>query len=340
MATIGQSFPTLLDMVKAEDPDGKIAPLVEMMAKQNDMLKDAIYVKCNDGTKHDTTIRTGIPEPTFRKYNQGVQPSKSTRTAVTDTTGMLADYLEVDKDLADKSGNAEAYRASEAKGILQGFNNKVSRYMAYGDTDAEPEAFLGLSPRFNDTTAGNGGQIIKGDGAGVDNTSIWFVTWGEDTCHLLYPDGQSAGFHHEFLGEDTATDANGGRYQIYRDYFKWHLGMSVRDWRGVSRIPNIDISNLTKDAAAGSDLIDLMIDAYYCLDQPGLGFDSIDDPGVDRRTVIYCNKTIASFLHKQAMNGKNVNLTIENYGGKPVTTFLGHAIRRVDSLLNTEEAIS
>lgn len=340
MATIGQNYPTLLDMVKAEDPDGKVAPVIEMMAQQNDLLKDAIYVQCNDGTKHETSIRTGIPEPTFRKYNQGVQPSKSTRAQVTDTTAMLEDYLEVDAALADKSGNAEAYRASEAKGILQGFNNKVSEYMVYGDTDTEPEAFLGLSPRFNDTTAGNGGQVILGDGAGSDNTSIVFVTWGEDTCHMLYPKGQMAGFEHRFLGESTKEKADGSLLQIYRDHFKWHLGMSVRDWRGISMVRNIDVSNLTKNAATGTDLIDKMIDAYYALDNPGLGAGSIDDPGVDRRTVIYCNKTIAAYLHKQAMNKTNINLTIEQFAGRPVTTFLGHAIRRVDSILNTEQTFA
>lgn len=34
---------------------------------------------------------------------------------------------------------------SENMGKLQGFNNKVSRYTFYGNTDAEPEAFMGGS---------------------------------------------------------------------------------------------------------------------------------------------------------------------------------------------------
>jgi hypothetical protein len=165
-----------------------------------------------------------------------------------------------------------------------------------------------------------------------------FVTWGEDTCHMIYPDGAMAGFQHRNLGEDTKEKTDGSMYQVYRDYFQWHLGMSVRDWRGISMVRNIDVSDLTKDASSGADLIEYMIDAYYNLDQPGLGAGSIDDPGVDRRTVIYCNKTIAAFLHKQAMLGTNVNLTIENFAGKPITTFLGHAIRRVDSILNTEQS--
>lgn len=37
----------------------------------------------------------------------------------------------VDKDLADRSGNADSFRVSENMGKLQGFNNKVSRYTFY-----------------------------------------------------------------------------------------------------------------------------------------------------------------------------------------------------------------
>jgi hypothetical protein len=39
------------------------------LAKTNEILTDAIYVPCNDGSKHKTTIRSGIPEPVWRRYN-------------------------------------------------------------------------------------------------------------------------------------------------------------------------------------------------------------------------------------------------------------------------------
>ena len=88
MALIGQTLPSLLDVYSRTDKNGRIAKIVEQLAKSNDVITDAIYVPCNDGSKHKTTIRAGIPEPVWRRYNQGVQPTKTQTVPVTDTTGM------------------------------------------------------------------------------------------------------------------------------------------------------------------------------------------------------------------------------------------------------------
>ncbi|HBR6693673.1 major capsid protein [Klebsiella pneumoniae] len=334
MALIGQTLPSLLDVYSRTDKNGRIAKIVEQLAKSNDVITDAIYVPCNDGSKHKTTIRAGIPEPVWRRYNQGVQPTKTQTVPVTDTTGMLYDLGFVDKDLADRSGNADSFRVSENMGKLQGFNNKVSRYTFYGNTDAEPEAFMGLAPRFNTLStskAASAENVFSAGGSGSTNTSIWFMSWGENTAHMIYPEGMVAGFQHQDLGNDLVSDANGGQFLAYRDEFKWHLGLSVRDWRSISRICNIDVTTLTKDAATGADLISMMVDAYYARDVAMLG---------DGKEVIYCNKTIHAWLHKQAMNAKNVNLTIEEYAGKKIVSFLGIPIRRADAILNTESAVT
>lgn len=330
MPILTSTMPTLIDKFSREDSTKKIMKIVELMAKQNDILMDAEYMECNDGSKHKTTMRSGIPEPTWRMFNQGVQPSKSTTVPVLDTTGMMEDYGLVDKALADLSGNADAFRASENLGKLQGFNNKASRYMFYGNTQTEPQAFLGLTPRYNSLAAESGRNIVDAGGTGSTNTSIWFVTWGELTTHLLYPKGSVAGFQHRNLGEDTVKDDVGGEFQAYRDHFKWDIGMSVRDWRANARVANIDVSLLTADAASGAKLIENMIKAYYLLDNPMQG---------EGKTVIYANRTIQTFLHLQAMNSKNVNLTLGEYAGRKIPELLGIPIKRCDELLNTESRV-
>ena len=330
MGILTSTMPTLLDKFSREDSQKKIMKIVELMAKQNDILMDAEYQECNDGSKHKTTMRSGIPEPTWRLFNKGVQPSKSTTVPVLDTTGMMEDYGLVDKALADLSSNADAFRVSENLAKLQGFNNKAARYMFYGDTSSEPEAFLGLAPRYNLKSAESGANIVDASGTGSTNASIWFVTWGEMTTHLLYPKGSVAGFQHRNLGEDTVKDDVGGEFQAYRDHFKWDIGMSVRDWRANARIANIDVTTLTKTGSTGADLIDLMIEAFYRLENPMQG---------EGRTVIYCNRTLQTFLHKQAANKANVNLTLGEYGGRKIPEFLGIPIKRVDALLNTEARV-
>ena len=330
MGILTSTMPTLIDKFSREDSTKKIMKIVELMAKRNDILQDAEYQECNDGSKHKTTMRSGIPEPTWRMFNQGIQPSKSTTVPVLDTTGMMEDYGLVDKALADLSGNADAFRTSENMAKLQGFNNKAARYMIYGNTQAEPQAFLGLAPRYNDKSAESGANIVDAGGTGSTNTSIWFVTWGEMSTHLLYPKGSVAGFQHKFLGQQTARAENGGDFEAYRDHFKWDIGMSVRDWRANARIANIDVTALTRDGATGANIIDLMIDALYRIDNPEQG---------EGRTIIYANRTIQSWLHKQAMNSKNVNLTLGEYGGKKIPEFLGIPIKRNDAILNTEARV-
>jgi hypothetical protein len=39
----------------------------------------------------------------------------------------------------------------------------------------------------------------------------------------------------------------------------------------ISRICNIDVTTLTKDASTGADLISMMVDAYYARDVAMLG---------------------------------------------------------------------
>lgn len=329
MPVLNTTNPTLLDIAKRTDPSGKIDTITEILAEQNELILDAAAIEANDGSGHKTTIRTGYPQGTWRKFNFGVQPEKSTTVQVRDTTGMLETYAKVDKALAELNGNSAAFRLSEDLAFLQGMNETVAHTMFYGDTDINPERFMGFAPRFDDKSAENGSNILLGGGSGSTNTSVWLVGWSPATCHLIYPNGSKAGLSHRDLGEDTSTDGDGREYQILRTHYKWDIGLTVRDWRYVVRIANIDVNQLTKDADSGADLIDLMVQALELV--PTMG---------SVRWSFYCNRTVRSFLRRQISNKHNVNLTLDNAGGKHVIAFDGVPVRRVDALLNTEATIS
>ena len=261
---------------------------------------------------------------------EGVQPSKSTTKQVSDTTGWLEAYSELDEKLyALAAGNGNALRLSEAEAFIEGMSNQMASAMFYSNTANTPEQFMGLSPRFNALTgAENSGQIVDGVGAGSDNTSIWFVVWSPKTCHLLYPKGTMAGVSRKDLGEQTKENSDGSMYQVMREHFKWDIGMSVRDWRYISRIANIDVSL----AAAGSvDLSDLMISAYYKLRQRRVRGGT---------AVIYCNTEIKTALHKKARSDSTNTLTLQNFEGKEIVSFLGVPIRECDAIVNTEALVA
>lgn len=329
MATLGAAKLTLLDVAKRSDPNGKISAIAEVLTQQNEILEDMPWIECNDGSGHKTTIRAGLPSATWRMLNYGVQPSKSITTQVKDACGMLETYSQIDKALADLNGNTAEFRMSEDAPFMESMNQTLAQTIFYGDVNVSPEKFGGLSPRYSSLAAASGSNIISGGGSGSTNTSVWLVVWGPNTVHGIYPKGSKAGLQHNDLGEQTLTDASGGMYQGYRTHYKFDAGITVRDWRYVVRIANVDVATLTKNAATGADLIDLMVQAIEKIDNLGLG-----------KPVFYCNKTIRSFLRRQITNKSNVHLNLEDIAGKKVLTFDGIPVKRCDQILSTEATVS
>lgn len=330
MATLAATALTLTDWAKRLDPDGAVDKVCEILTETNEILEDMMFIEGNLPTGHRGTVRSGLPAGTWRKLNYGVQPEKSTTVQVTDSCGMLESYSEVDKALADLNGNTAEFRMSEDRAFLEGLSQTMADTLFYGDTDVDPEKFMGLAPRFSSTTAENGDNIILGGGAGADNTSIWLVVWGEMGAMGIFPKGSKAGISHKDLGEDTLEDAAGGKYQGYRTHYKWDNGMTVKDWRQVVRIPNIDVSDLTADASGSSaDLVDLMVQALEQVHNLNMG-----------KAVFYCNRTIRSYLRRQLKNTNNVHLSLEEAAGKKVLHFDEVPVRRCDAILETESLVS
>ena len=332
MATLATTHPTLLDITKRLDPQGKVDTIAEILNQTNEILDDMVWIEGNLPTGHRTTIRSGLPTPTWRKLYGGVQPTKSRTVQVTDATGMLEAYAEVDKALADLNGNSAAFRLSEDRAHLEGMNQEFASTLFYGNEATEPEAFTGFGARFNDQSAQNGSNIITSADTpdSTDNTSIWLVVWGPNTVHGIYPKGSKAGLNMEDKGQVTIenVDGAGGRMEAYRTHYRWDCGLSVRDWRYIVRV-NVDQEDLVKNAATGPDLIDLMTQAVEMIPSLSMG-----------RPAFYMNRTLRSFLRRQIANKVAAStLTMEQIAGKHVTMFDGIPVRRCDAITNTESGI-
>lgn len=331
MATLGNSFIDLIDIYKMQDGQGQFNPIIEMLMEMNPILEDAIAVECNKGTTHLHTVRTGLPSVTWGRLYKGIPNSKGRTAHVEDTTGFVEGLSTIDKRLLDLSTNEGAVRLSEAQAYLEAMSNEVAGKIFYGNTADDPEEFMGLAPRFNDKSAANGGQIIDAGGTGSDNTSIWFVTWGDNQCNLLYPKGTQAGVQREDMGEQRVTDENGNAYYAKEEKFTWHVGMAVKDWRYVSRVANIDVS----DMAGGTvKLYDFMRKAYYKLQNRRVA---------GGKMAIYCNRDVLEALDALATNAgatdSFVRLKPMEIEGKEVMTYRGIPIRESDAILNTEARV-
>lgn len=349
MAVVGTTALTFADWAARYGADSDVGAIIELLSQDNEIMMDMKVMEGNLVTGHKTTVRTGLPTPTWRLLNYGVQPTKSTTAPITDTCGNLEDFSQVDKDLADLNGDTARFRLSESVAHLESMSQTMAATMIYGNTSVNPERFMGLAPRYNTlstTTAQTAYNVLNAAGTGSDNTSIWIVTWGERTTHAIFPKGKKAGLTHTDLGiwpvPDNQTPP--GYYMGYRDHYKWEIGLTVRDWRYNVRICNIDVSDLATAGAA--NLINLLTRAIYRLPTTSGGFAPIqtsDAPTVQGsmgQTVIYCNRTIRTYLDLQAQNKSNVLLQQQQWDGMPILTFRGIPVRNVDAILNNETLVS
>lgn len=332
MATIGSSFVDLIDIYKQQDGDGDYIPVIEMLSQMNPVLDDAIAVECNKDTTHLHSVRTGLPSVAWGKLYKGISQSKSGKAQVEDTTGFVEGLSTIDQRLLDLSANEGAVRLSEATSFLEAMSQEVATRIFYGNTASDPDQFMGLAPRFNDSTAPNGNQVIKAGGTGSDNTSIWFVTWGDNQTQLLYPKGTKAGVSREDMGSQRVLDSNGDPYYAKEELFRWHVGLAVKDWRYVSRICNIDVSNMQ---AGSVKLYDYMRKAYYQMQNRRV-------PG--GKLAIYCNRDVLEALDALATNAgasdSFIRLRPMEIEGKEVMTYRGIPIRETDALINTEALVA
>lgn len=340
MATLASSALTLGEWATRLDPGGKPAAVIELLGQTNEMLTDMLWMQCNDGAGHKTTVRTGLPSATWRLLNYGVAKSKSTTAQVRDSTGMLEAYSEIDKALADLNGNTAEFRMGEDMAFIEVMNQQMQGSVIYGSTAANPERFTGLVPRFSSLSASNGGNIVNATGSSNTNTSIWLIGWGQNTVHGLFPKGSKAGLQVRDLGEVPLYDANNNVFQGYRTHFKWDCGLTVRDWRFVVRIANI---NVTSGAVTTPNLVNTLITAVNKLPFISAAGNAPPPGGTKPgqvNTAFYCNRTVRAALDIQAMAKTNAFLTIETRDSKPYTAFRGIPIRICDQIMNNEANVA
>jgi hypothetical protein len=333
MSTLGASYPTLLEISKEFGVDGQPLAVAELLHQDNELLDDIPWMEANGTTGHRMAVESGLPEAVYRKLNAGILPSKGTTTDVVEAMASLTSLGKVDRLLADLSGNVGVFRVRKNARHMEAMNQKFLQTLFYGDSTVNPEQFLGLATRYSDIGAGspeNSRQIIDAGGTGTDNMSIWLVKWGPGGVQGIFPKGSQAGLVHTDYGVELCAAPSGtGELPMYRDWFEWNHGIIVEDWRNVVRIANIDASDLTKNAATGADLIDLMVQAT----------EQITGTGAGGRLSWLVPGKVRTFLRRQMLNKSNVYVTAGEISGRRVTMFDGIPLRKIDRLLQTEARV-
>jgi hypothetical protein len=325
MATLNTLALSMADWAKRLDPNGKTAAVIELMNETNEVLDDIVWVEGNLPTGHRTTVRTGLPTPTWRKLNYGVQPTKSVTAQVDESCGMLEAYADIDKALADLNGNSKEFRLSEDRAHIEGMNQEFIDTLIYGDSDQDPEQFMGLDVRYPALASPH---VINAGGSGTDVTSIWLVVWGYNTIHGIFPKGSKAGLGVMDKGQVTLYDAAGGKYEGYETHYKWDCGLAVRDWRYAVRIANVELAGTDDNWLDSTNpTAHKMIEAINRIPDLSQG-----------NAVFYCNRTMKTQMDIAAYE-KWGGFRLEEIFGKRVTSFQGIPVRRVDGL-QSESALT
>lgn len=341
MAVQGSGIATLMDVLTELAPDGKQLDIAEVLTQQNEVLQDMHWEEGNKVTGHMDAVRTVLPTPSFRAINAGVPVTKAGSTTIEETTSLLEDFSQVDRELAILAGNVDSYRLKQAKPHVIGMGHKQATTLFYGNASTNPLEYTGLAPRYNTlstTTNKAAANVINAGGTGSALRSIWLVGWGPESVFGIYPKGTKGGLDHEdvtnasgqgehgFPAATVLLDSNGNQYMGYKDHWIWRCGLFVKDWRFVVRIANIDPTALTLDQSSGPKLEDLMTQAVEQIESLN---------GV--RPVFYVPRTIRAWFRRQILAKKAQFLSWDEIGGQRVLNFDSIPIRRTD-VLNTNEA--
>ncbi len=303
--------------------------ILELMNQTNDILSDVQFMESNHSDGHLTRIRTGLPEVYWRRLYRGTPPSKSQWAQVKEATGMLEARMELDiKELELYGDKARAFRLSEGKAFAEAMRQKVATTLFYGDSNVNPDEFNGFAMRYPSLSSPN---VIDAGGTGDNLTSMWLVNWGSNTVHGLYPKGSTAGMKSRDLGESTATDNDGCKFQVVTDLYNWDCGLAVRDWRAVVRIANIDVSKLSLPSTSKE---------YVNLQALTIRAKNKMPVNMRNSAIWYCNDEVMTALEMQSIDKGNVHLTYgEYFNSKSVPTLHGRPIRQCDVISTHETAL-
>lgn len=341
------AWPTIADVLSRTDGAHKQMYIAEMLSQAICLYDDLVVQEASEMSGHEFAFRTSIPPGSWRQANQGVPYAKSTTAKSRVGIGTLEDYSQVDRLIAEESGDIEEFRKNEDVSFLEGMGQTIEENLWYGNTSVNPAQFQGLSTFYNAiANAQNGQNVIDGGGTGSSNASIWLLCHGARTLYGVAPRMSKAGLTMEDKADTVpGFDSLGNRFEAYTSWFRQRLAIVPQDWRYSARIANIDV---TAAGLGGPNPLDIFATIRKMLMlPPHLGkmtsgivkTDAPNDPAPGIRPVIYTNRTVRYRMDIQAIRNRNVLLSMHDYAGIPCMGIDSIPIKISDQLTTTEARV-
>ncbi len=335
--TVGTRNPTLRDLLNGLNGDKTFdSEIVELALEVNPILEDVVVKESNDNANDRTTIRTGLPTPTWTSFYQGVQPDKGSKKQVLNASGRMQSLIQVDSDLLKLSPDEGAEMADEAFAHAEAMGHDVADALFYGDVKVNAKKFNGLAPIYS-TMSGTDRQLASfytiasqarsGSPSNAALRSIYLVGWGRMGAYCFYPKGSRGGLQRSAVTPERITLADGlSRLDVKEQKFSWDIGLTVKDFRSCGRICNIESNNLTTlDKDIGEDMLKL--------------WTRVRRVGV--KQCWYMSPTVFEWLCVKTRRQTLVTtFAFKDVAGEPVLHFQGIPIRVCDSLETNETAVT
>lgn len=322
-----ENLVTMHDMAARIGANGDKATqkVVELQSQTNALFQVLGFKPCNDGTKETVMLRNALPDTAWRMLNKGTKPTKSATEETAFTCGALEDFADVDERMMKINKNSNTWRLSENYAHQEAMAKKMATTFFYGDEKVNPASFTGLSAFYYSKSQNKlyADQIVDCGGTGDNLTSLWIMTLSDDTLYGIHPETIPAGYQYRDMGMVELRDKDNGIFYGYRSKYNWDMGIALRDPRYVVRMANIDVTKFED-----SNFIRNMIDGYNRIHNVDHG-----------RTVIMCNRQVQTYLAILASEKANVNLRIDEFGGKKIEHFWTSPILRCDAILSTESQL-
>lgn len=338
---------TVMELIRREDPDGKLAELIDIIAQENRILEDITWIECNNGTYHEDTQTVSEPAGTERAYDEGVSKEAGVTQKVTEPTCMLNGISEVDAAKFLHSADPDGARLQEDSFFLKGMTKTLVSRLFDGDRSSDIRRINGINTRTDYNTlqtAGSETRVFDNAGGSCADastfTSVYFVQWGHKKVNCIYPrnDPQGGGvlpikmedFGKSIISQSVTAGHVAKKYPAWQTWFSCDFGLFIADPRCIKRVVNIATTGINETSYFAFHE-DAMIDAWNQLEYNGVGCS------------IYCNRTLLAQAQKRS-NEKGNGFFTESQGegpfAHPVTYWNGIELKRVDQITNVQADVT
>jgi hypothetical protein len=328
---MANQYPTIEHVLANHREGGRFEKPVRLLSQKYPFAKMLPMVECNKTDSHEFSFQFSLPDPTYRIYNQGIYSTKGADGKTEERTTMLADRMTADLAELELNGNKEEFLAEELQKHYESLYQEVERGFFYNSTSSNPNRFNGLSTRLAALNSLESKQIVTPgiSTANSDQTSAWLAVLSPESIFSIYPRGTPAGLKQiDWPIPQQLDDGTGATFPGVMVDLQWKLGLCVKDWRQMVRMPNFDTSAiLTTDF----NIIPTFTKAMHRIENLLGG-----------KAGFFINRFMEETLDLQCQNNSrqaSLEKYIEGEGG-PRTAFRGIPIYVTDAITNTEAIVS